>query len=291
MSHWFETGRNAAGAAGAGAWGRAGRSRWPARRAPRAAPTPSVFSPSPMPPLQAQHPRCVRPLGGRRAPNVRHFYCPRRAPRARPTATADAAGFHVSRMKAAAPNQWRLAWPSTCGPPQTATNCARRPGSERFFFTCTRPSARLRGGWVAAWGGGRRRGAFLGGTLTTTTAARGPRPASTDSPGPESGRGVRRSAGRDIGASGRGAVCRDRGRRRPGEPRRGRRARPRAARDPRRRRRRTLDVVSVKAVKGEALIGASAAPAYMANVCAAPCARRRGVGAALLGRRPGHRHF
>lgn len=44
----------------------------------------------------------------------------------------------------------------------------------------------------------------------------------------------------------------------------------------------TLDVVSVKAVKGEALIGASAAPAYMANVCAAPCARRRGVGAALL---------
>ena len=44
----------------------------------------------------------------------------------------------------------------------------------------------------------------------------------------------------------------------------------------------TLDVVAVRAVKGEVLIGDAAAPAYMANVCTAPCARRRGVGAALL---------
>ena len=44
----------------------------------------------------------------------------------------------------------------------------------------------------------------------------------------------------------------------------------------------TLDVAFARAVAGEDLVGDARAAAYMANVCAAPPARRRGVGAALL---------
>lgn len=44
----------------------------------------------------------------------------------------------------------------------------------------------------------------------------------------------------------------------------------------------TLDVHAVKALPGEVLIGSSSNAAYLANVCTATAARRRGVGAALL---------
>jgi GNAT superfamily N-acetyltransferase len=45
----------------------------------------------------------------------------------------------------------------------------------------------------------------------------------------------------------------------------------------------TLDLHAARALAGEALIGASANAAYLANVCASPAARRRRVGSALLG--------
>lgn len=44
----------------------------------------------------------------------------------------------------------------------------------------------------------------------------------------------------------------------------------------------TLDVHAVRALQGEVLIGSCKNPAYLANVCTAPVARRRGVGEALL---------
>jgi ribosomal protein S18 acetylase RimI-like enzyme len=45
----------------------------------------------------------------------------------------------------------------------------------------------------------------------------------------------------------------------------------------------TLDVHGVRALPGEVLIGSSTNAAYLANVCAAPCVRRLGVGKTLLG--------
>ena len=44
-----------------------------------------------------------------------------------------------------------------------------------------------------------------------------------------------------------------------------------------------LDLHAVRALEGEVLIGDCRNAAYLANVCSAPGARRRGVGAALLG--------
>jgi ribosomal protein S18 acetylase RimI-like enzyme len=44
----------------------------------------------------------------------------------------------------------------------------------------------------------------------------------------------------------------------------------------------TLDVAYARAVAGEDLVGDAPSAAYMANVCAAPPARRRGIGARLL---------
>ena len=44
----------------------------------------------------------------------------------------------------------------------------------------------------------------------------------------------------------------------------------------------TLDLHAVRALPGEVLIGNSQNAAYLANVCTAGAARRRGVGAALL---------
>ena len=44
----------------------------------------------------------------------------------------------------------------------------------------------------------------------------------------------------------------------------------------------TLDVYAARALAGEVLIGSSQNAAYLANVCSAPAARRRGVGTALL---------
>jgi ribosomal protein S18 acetylase RimI-like enzyme len=44
----------------------------------------------------------------------------------------------------------------------------------------------------------------------------------------------------------------------------------------------TLDVYAVRALQGEVLIGDSRNAAYLANVCTAGAARRRGVGQALL---------
>lgn len=44
----------------------------------------------------------------------------------------------------------------------------------------------------------------------------------------------------------------------------------------------TLDVHAVRALPGESLIGDCTNAAYLANVCSAPCARRRGVGGLLI---------
>jgi GNAT superfamily N-acetyltransferase len=44
----------------------------------------------------------------------------------------------------------------------------------------------------------------------------------------------------------------------------------------------TLDLYAVRALPGEVLIGNSQNPAYLANVCTASAARRRGVGQVLL---------
>lgn len=44
----------------------------------------------------------------------------------------------------------------------------------------------------------------------------------------------------------------------------------------------SLDVYAVRAMPGEVLIGSCQNPAYLANVCAANIARRRGVGESLL---------
>ena len=49
----------------------------------------------------------------------------------------------------------------------------------------------------------------------------------------------------------------------------------------------TLDLHAVRAMPDEVLIGNCENAAYLANVCTAPIARRRGVGEALLGRARG----